>query len=326
MKIINQGLILLIGILCCALRVEAQNNIPVRTLPSEIFVTVKKASSDTIPWKWKFGGTGNLNLSQSSQKNWAAGGDNFSIAISSYLNGYMYYRKGKHTWDSNADFNFGYVQTTSSGARKNDDRISGTTKYGYKIDSLGKLFASVLLNGRSQFFDGRQYFNKDSSQLISSFLSPGYATISAGLDYKPNKYLSLFASPLTTRLTVVLNKNLARLGLYGLDKGHRYKFAPGAFASFNFNKDIVKNVNYRANLNLFSDYSHNPQNVDMDMSNNLNFKINKFMSATYSLDLIYDDDVKLFGPMNNSAGLQVKSLIGIGFSMPFKPSYIRNSM
>lgn len=265
---------------------------------------------------------GNLNLSQNSLRDWSGGGDPFSISISSYLNGFLYYRKGKHTWDTNVDFNLGYMQTTSTGGRKNDDRISGTTKYGYRIDSSGKLFASFLINGRSQLFDGRKYFNKDSSQLISSFLSPAYAVTSVGFDYKPDGRLSIFASPITARLTLVLNRLLAIRDIYGIN-GRRYNVAPGAFIAINYSKDIMKNVNYRTNLNLFSDYSHNPQNIDMDMSNFINFKINKFLSATYSLDLIYDDDVKLFGPDNNSPGLQLKSTIGLGFSMPFKTGYTR---
>jgi hypothetical protein len=70
-------------------------------------------------------------------------------------------------------------------------------------------------------------------------------------------------------------------------------------------------------MDLFSNYLHNPRNVDMYMTNLFTFKINKFLSATYSLDLIYDDDVKLFGPKQDSPGLQLKSMIGIGFSMPF---------
>jgi hypothetical protein len=45
-------------------------------------------------------------------------------------------------------------------------------------------------------------------------------------------------------------------------------------------------------------------------------KINKYFSATYSLDLIYDDNVRLFGANHNSPALQTKSLIGIGFLKP----------
>jgi hypothetical protein len=37
------------------------------------------------------------------------------------------------------------------------------------------------------------------------------------------------------------------------------------------------------------------------------------MSANYNLDLIYDDDVRIFGPNRNGAALQLKSILGIGF-------------
>ena len=45
--------------------------------------------------------------------------------------------------------------------------------------------------------------------------------------------------------------------------------------------------------------------------------IGKALAITWSVDLIYDDDVRLFGNNNNAAGLQLKSLIGIGFLLKF---------
>jgi hypothetical protein len=53
------------------------------------------------------------------------------------------------------------------------------------------------------------------------------------------------------------------------------------------------------------------------MTNTLSAKISKVLSATWSLDLIYDDDVKLFGDNKNSAALQVKSLVGVGLLVKF---------
>jgi hypothetical protein len=44
------------------------------------------------------------------------------------------------------------------------------------------------------------------------------------------------------------------------------------------------------------------------------FKILKNLSATYNLDLIYDDKIRIFGPLKKSPGLQVKSIIGIGYT------------
>jgi len=247
------------------------------------------------------------------------------MSMTTYLNAFAYYQKGKNSWDNNLDFNFGLMDATSTGARKNDDRINITSKYGYQIDSSGKWLLSGLVNFRSQFFDGRQYFTADSSSLISSFLSPAYGVASAGIDYQPDKDFSIFASPLTARLTIVLDRYLAEQNLYGIGT-EECSVAPGAFISINYAKEIMKNVNYKANINLFSDYTHNPQNINLYMTNFLNFKINKYLAATYSLNFIYDDNIKIFGPHNDSPALQVQSQIGIGFSMPFKVSYTRISM
>jgi hypothetical protein len=49
------------------------------------------------------------------------------------------------------------------------------------------------------------------------------------------------------------------------------------------------------------------------MINLLAAKISNILSVTYSLTLIYDDDVRLFGAPNfNSPGLQLQSLFGAG--------------
>ncbi len=44
-------------------------------------------------------------------------------------------------------------------------------------------------------------------------------------------------------------------------------------------------------------------------------KISKLLTASLSLNLIYDDDVKLFGPNRDSPGLQLQSLIAAGLSV-----------
>jgi hypothetical protein len=302
----------------------SQIQISVQTLPNDVFRTVKKDAKDTVNWKIKYGGLSNFSLAQSSQANWAAGGDNLSLAFTIYSNLFMYYRKGMHTWDNNLDFNFGYLQTSSLGGQKNDDRINFLTKYGYRIDSAGKLFLSLLFNGRSQFFDGRNFFTKDSSMLTSTFLSPAYAFLSLGLDNKLTKQFSLFFSPLTARGTFILSREIALLGSYGLDTGRRWQVVPGAYVSLGIKSDLLKNViTYSGRADFFSDYSRNPQNIDLDIANYLNFKITKYISASYSLDMIYDDNIKLFGPDHNSPALQVRSAIGIGLSMPIKTTLVK---
>ncbi|HNP24523.1 MAG TPA: DUF3078 domain-containing protein [Panacibacter sp.] len=297
---------------------KAQDNIPVKAIPTEIFRTVKKDPNDTLNWHWKRGGIVNVNFSQGTLSNWAAGGDNFTLAINSYTN-YFLLNKGKHhTWDNSMDFNFGFIQTTSLGTRKNDDRFEVLSKYGFMLDTARKFYATGLFNFRTQFFDGNTY-NGDSAFLSSTFLSPAYLFFAAGFDYKPFKTTSIFFSPLTDRMTIVASKRLYEKGSYGVPPYQHSINQLGAFASINVYQKLFKNVTYKGKMDLFSDYVNNPQNVDMYFTNYFFFKINKFLSASYNLDMIYDDDVKIFGKNNSSPALQLKSLIGIGFSMPINP-------
>jgi len=292
------------------LKVTGQE-IPIKPIIIETAKTIKK-EADTSKWNWKRGGLLNFSLAQGSLSNWAAGGDNFSLAVSSYFNYYIFYQKDRISWDNNLDVNLGYVQTTSLGSRKNDDRYDFTSKYEYKMDSTGKWYLSTLADFRSQFFDGFTY-NKNIGSFSSTFLSPAYALLSLGFDYKPDHKLSVFISPLTSRLVIVANKALSNKGAYGVDSGKSVKTELGSFVTINYKNDIDKSITYKGRLDLFSNYLDHPQNINVFMTNQFSFKINRHFSATYSLDFIYDDNVRLFGASGHSPALQSKSLIGIGF-------------
>ena len=283
----------------------------VSKLRSETSRQIKK-ETDTTKWNWKSGGVFNLNVAQGSLSNWAAGGDNFSMTLAGYFNYFSYFRRDRQFWDNNVDVNLGYVQTTSNGGRKNDDRFDFLSKYGYKMDTLGKWFLSALFNFRSQFFDGYTY-SGNVGTFASTILSPAYIIISAGFDYKPNDKFSIFISPLTSRTTLVMNDFLSNKGSYGVKPGSHSVGEIGAFATLNYNNTFSKNIVYKARLDLFSNYKNNPGNVDLFMTNQLTLKVAKNFSATYGLDMIYDDDVRLFGPNKTSPGLQLKSLIGLGY-------------
>lgn len=308
--------------LFCVYSLMSQN-IVVNKLRNETSRIIKK-EADTTSWNWKTGGLLSFNLSQGSLTNWAAGGDNFSMMVNGYFNYFFFYRKGRQGWDNNVDMNMGYVQSTSLGSRKNDDRFDYLSKYGYKIDTLGKWYLSGLFNFRSQFFDGYTYSN-NIGDFSSSFLSPAYLILSVGFDYKPNNNLSVFISPVTSRLTIISNNTLANKGVYGVPAGQHSLNEIGAFVTVNYNNAIAKNINYKGRMDLFSNYESNPQNVDIFMTNLFSFRINRSFSATYSLDLIYDDNIRMFGPTHTSPGLQSKSLIGIGYLKPLNVRRVRRT-
>lgn len=306
-------ILLLLGLGCFSVAAFAQDQ-TVKDLKDESAKTIKKDENDTLPRSWRKGGIYNLNLAQGSLSNWAAGGDDFSLVITSYLNLFSFYKKGKHSWDNTLDFNFGYVNTTSLGGRKNDDRLDVLSKYGYALSK--KWNASALANFRTQLARGYTY-PKDVKTFSSAFLSPAYFLFSLGFDYKPGPNFSFFISPLTSRWVIVKNDSLAAKGSYGVEPGHHSKEEFGAFASANYIKDFSKNVQYRARLDLFSNYKHNPQNIDLFMTNVLSIKVSKILTASWNLDFIYDDDVRLFGKEGKSPALQIKSLVGAGLQVKF---------
>ena len=294
--------------LCCSAQDQT-----VKNLQTDAGRTIAK-EEDTLQKAWRKGGQFSLNISQGSLNNWAAGGDEFSLSVNSILNAYAFYKKGHHSWDNTLDLNMGYIRTTSLGSRKNDDRIDLLSKYGHAITS--HLSASALLNVRTQFLNGFTY--SDTGKLFSSaFLSPAYLLLSAGVDYKPTQNLSIFVSPITSRTVIVRNDSLSDRGLYGVIPGHHSRAELGAFLSVNYLKDFNKVVGYKGRLDLFSNYKNNPEKIDVFMTNVLSVKLYKILSATWNVDLIYDDDIRIFGEDGKSPALQLKSLVGLGILVKF---------
>ncbi len=292
--------------------IHAQDEV-IRKLRSDVARAIKK-ETDTSKQPWKRGALLGINVSQGSLSNWAAGGDNFSLSANTNLNLFAFYSRNKHSWDNTFDLNLGYVNTTSQGGRKNDDRFDFLSKYGYAVNS--KFNISILANLRSQIFKGYTYPGGVKTY-SSTFLAPGYVLNSIGLDYRPVKDLSIYFSLVTNRWVIVRDTALANRGLYGVAPGRTSNLEFGAFATIAYQRIINKIITYKGRLDLFSNYKHNPANVDLFMANAFNAKLGKSLAVSWSLDFIYDDDVRLFGKNQRSPGLQVKSLIGVGIIKRF---------
>ena len=295
-------------ILVVNISVHAQDN-TVKSLKDD---SNKKLEEDTAHKQgWKTGGLFTLNVAQGSLSNWQGGGDKSSFSAVGFLNLFGILKQGKNLWQNNLDLGYGYINTTSLGSRKSDDRIDLLSKYGYQVSS--KWYAGALFNFRSQFADGYTY-EKDVNgaevkTLTSKFMAPGYILLSPGFDFKPNSAFSLFLSPLTERWIIVNDAVLSALGAYGVDPGKKSKNELGAFLSATLNKNVMENVTFKSRFDAFSNYKHDPQNVDIFWTNILALKVNNYLSANIALDFLYDDDA--------IARLQLRQLLGIGFSAKF---------
>ena len=258
---------------------------------------------------WKKGININIGLAQGNTSNWAAGAEQSSFTINSYVNLFANLKKGKDEWTNNLDLFYALINTTSQGTRKNDDRIDYYSKYTHKFKP--KWGFGAVANFRTQFSDGFDY-NKTPNEKISGFLSPAYLTLAPGFDWTPTEWFSVFMSPISGRWTYVSDETLT--DFYSIDPGKNSRSEMGAFLSANFKKDIFKNVNLKSRFDLYSNYLENPQNVDVFWTNVLTLKVNKFLNVTYNFDLIYDDDVRIFGPNGDAARTQIKSLLAVNFT------------
>jgi len=298
-------------------RVTAQDK-SVQEMRNEASRDIKKDPNDTIPKLWKTGGLLRLTMTQGAQANWAAGGENSTLGLSSFFNAFAFYKKGKHAWDNTIDLAYGFLNTTSVGSRKSDDKIDLLSKYGY---DLGKhWYLSGLFNFRTQFSPGYAY-SKDTKTpvLISDFLAPAYVILSPGMNYKPNDEFSFFISPSTFRWIIVKNDSLSSVGAFGVDSGQQVKMEFGAYATISYTKKISDNAVYTGRLDLFSNYLHDPQNIDINMTNLLAVKVTGILQMTLAFNLIYDNDITTVNADGTTGGPkpQLQELLGIGLALKF---------
>ena len=284
------------------------------------FITeVKGQKADSLK-SWHNSGVFSLNMAQSSFTNWAAGGQN-SVAISGLINLEANYKEGKSAWDNALTLGYGKMRQKGNelGWVKTDDRIDLQSKYGQQASE--KWFYSALMSFKTQMDAGYNYPNTVDE--ISNLFAPAYLLFSLGMDYKPNPQFSMFLSPLTTKLTFVNDDALSAMGAFGVDPGKKFRAELGAYANIAYKKDeIMKNVNFLTKLDLFSNYLHKPQNIDVSWETLLVLKVNEYISATVSTLLLYDDDVLIKigeegGVSVMGKRVQFKEVIGVGFTYKF---------
>ena len=279
--------------------------------------TVRAQHTDTIIG-WKAGGKFSLQFSQVSFVNWAAGGDN-SISGIGNLDLFLNYTTENSFWTNYMVVGYG-MQKLKDDVTKTEDKLNFTSKYGKR--AKGNWYYSGLVDFKTQMSIG---YNSDDSDLkISNWFAPAYLFVALGMDLNASENLNLFLSPLSIKSTYVLDQQLSDSGSFGLDPGDKARYEFGGYIKFFFKHEIMENISFQTKLDLFSNYLENPQNIDVYWEVILNLKVNNFISAQLTTNLIYDDDVLIpydstgDGVMDSSRpNVQFKELIGVGLAVDF---------
>ncbi|MFM8450052.1 MAG: DUF3078 domain-containing protein, partial [Haliscomenobacter sp.] len=243
------------------------------------------------------------------------------IGLGGALTAFANRKKGRTAFDNNAGWQFG-VQRLGAGPfvnggnipfQKSIDEFRTSTKIGYQASDTSHFFYTGDINLRSQLtptFKGtKQYpgnYLSDISGLLSNpvaqAFSPATLTVSAGLDFKPTDKLSFFYSMFGGKFIIVADDSIARQGIHG---NPVVKNAQGVVVSYkNVDKQIgsLLKVNYTnkfienklrlaSQIILYSNYLRQPQNIDLDWTNELTYALAKSFRLSLTMNVFYDHDI-----------------------------------
>ena len=245
--------------------------------------------------KWVFGGIFQLSLNQSYSKNWMGSSDPF-IGLSTLDNLYLFYHKNKLSWENTLDLDFGMRLTfLSSGTEntkyeKTSDKIEFNSKLGFKAG--GNWYYGALLNMNTQLVASKDPQN--DSVVTSRFMTPGYITLSLGMDYK-RKMWSWYISPIAGKMNIKADKDFYERPAFGVDSFRKAYFSVGAFTRLSFAADIHPKINLNTKLELFYDYLgeyKQARNLATNFEMTWRFSITDWLSVTLRTALLYDYNVR----------------------------------
>jgi len=282
---------------------------------------------------WKYRNESSFVLNQASLSNWVKGGES-SISTALDMTEYADFNNKKLKISSNnfARLTFGYIATGKDGIRKNLDLLETNSKFNHK--AFGKFDFSAILLFKTQIARGKNYFKtvagNDTSNLVSKFMNPATLTIGFGLDFKPNKTTSINFSPLSYKGTFVTDTVHIDQTQYGIAKNRKSLNEPGVSFMITNEFKPIKTVAIVNRLQLFTNYIHKPQNVDVDWEMITTAKINWFTDVRFNIHLIFDDDTRtdehnengqpvlnIDGTPKKTARIQFKEMMGFALSFRF---------
>jgi opacity protein-like surface antigen len=278
------------------------------------------------PTNWKFKAVGGLNGTHASFKNWNAGGQN-TLSWIALFDAQANWKKDKLRWDNGLNLAYGQNRILRNPWAKTDDVISLFSKLGYNV--YKPLDVALLVDYRSQFDVSRS--TDGLNNILSKFMAPGYLTVSLGLDYHPNDKFQIMLSPLTSKMTFVQDFTLSQAGAFGVTPGEVFRNEIGAFAKVLYNSQIMQNVTFKGRLELFSSYNKEQDgksyfitHTDVNAEALFDFKINKWLSASWSSTIIYDNDIEIQRTNDDGSNLgtpvplaQIKNILSLGIRYTF---------
>ena len=250
-----------------------------------------------------------LQLTQNYvSKNWYAGG-NSNFALLAIAQGFINYKSDKVSWENSGEWRAGVNTVVGDSLRDvnmNDDLLKLYTKFGYKL--YEKLYYSMSAELQTHLFET---WTDNTRELKTGPLTPVRFNMTAGLDYKPVKGLSIVFSPVAYKLVYALDTVYSQPTTYSIPKGRNILNEVGSSMRVEWKYKPLREIELDSKFYLYTNY----RKVEIDLEVNCNFIINRYFSTRVSLHPRYDNTVIL--PDDERAKIQFKEFVSVGFSHKF---------
>jgi len=276
---------------------------------------------------WIFEGRFQLSLNHSYSNNWIGSSEPF-IGLSTLDNLSLFYRKQKFAWENTLDIDFGMRHVFNTKKVKNtkkdektSDKLDFSSQMGIKMKKDWYYGALLIIN--TQMIN-----SKIDSIKTSSFMTPGYVTLSLGISYKRTMW-SWYISPVAAKLTTKIDADFYSQEAFGVEANKKSNLSVGAFTRVAFAADIHPKINLKTKLELFYDYMgeySQMRNTTANFEMTWRFSVTEWLSITLKAALLYDYNIRF--PIYDASGeiidgittdhLQFQETFGLTLGYKFK--------
>lgn len=253
-----------------------------------------------------------LQITQSyATENWHQGSVN-TFSLLGNVKAFANYSKNNISWENSLEWRLG-VSTISGDSLRvmntTDDRFQIYTNFGYQVHK--KWYVSMFADFKTNLFPT---FQKNSNQLNTTFLTPLRYSMGVGVDCKILKGLTINISPATYKMVYanVIDPAYVNVVDYGLGENQQILNEIGSSLRLEWKWKPIREILLETKFYFFTNYKQ----IEADLEIDVNFIINRYMSAKLLIYPRYDGTIE--NVTDRKSQIQFKELISVGFAHTFR--------
>jgi Protein of unknown function (DUF3078) len=242
--------------------------------------------------------------------------------------------RGKMVWNNKFGWLLGAQKVGGDPFTKSADALLINSQLGYQVGASGKWYVGGMADFQSQLLStyGKNYFSATPSGITKvqpftgGLFAPANLKFAPGIIYKPNADWSFLYSPVGLKAVIVSEASLhtaTNSPFFPFDATNPTKsvdFQIGSELRVDFAKKFADGkVVYQSTLDLYSNYLRDPQNVDIEWFNSLDFMVTKNIAVTLKTDWFYDHDITVTRSSDGSVGrdIFIRNFVGLKYATTF---------